>query len=102
METYGSALNVQSHQDAQNLINHIALPPQLPQSADSDTSTINRNLLHLLQDATKSFNHNACPAWTSVSRMLSTMEKTEQAETMRDDLLGTHLTVLESGGEYYL
>ncbi|KAH0276467.1 hypothetical protein KCU91_g3852, partial [Aureobasidium melanogenum] len=97
METYGSALNVQSHQDAQNLINHIALPPQLPQSADSDTSTINRNLLHLLQDATKSFNHNACPAWTSVSRMLSTMEKTEQAETMRDDLLGTHLTVLESG-----
>ncbi|KAG9566451.1 hypothetical protein KCU71_g4050, partial [Aureobasidium melanogenum] len=94
MESYGSALNVQSHQDAQNLINHIALPPQLPQSADSDTSTINRNLLHLLQDATKSFNHNACPAWTSVSRMLSSLDHTEQAKTLRDDLLGANLNAL--------
>ncbi|KAG9764117.1 hypothetical protein KCU73_g1100, partial [Aureobasidium melanogenum] len=97
MGSYGSALSVQSLQDAQDLINHIALPPQLPQSTESDTSTINGNLLRLLQDVTKSFNHRACPAWTSVSKMLTSLDRTEQAKTLRDDLLGAHLTALNSG-----
>ncbi|KAG9514191.1 hypothetical protein KCV07_g8292, partial [Aureobasidium melanogenum] len=97
MTSQGSALSVQSLQDAQDLINHIALPPQLPQSAESDASAINRNLLHLLQDATKSFNHNACPAWTTVSKMLSSLDYTEQAKSLRDDLLSAHLTALSPG-----
>lgn len=102
MGSYGSALSVQSLQDTQDLINHIALPPQLPQSAEPDTTTINRNLLHLLQDVTKSFNHTACPAWTSVSRTLSSLDRTEQAKTLRDDLLGAHLTALKPGGKHYV
>ncbi|KAK6003187.1 hypothetical protein QM012_001032 [Aureobasidium pullulans] len=97
MRTHGSTLNVQDLQDAQNLINHIALPPQLPQSADSETITINSNLLHLLQDVTKNFNHRACTAWTSVSKMLSSLAHTEQAKTLRDDLLGAYLTALSPG-----
>ncbi|KAG9762013.1 hypothetical protein KCU73_g2114, partial [Aureobasidium melanogenum] len=97
MASQGSTLSVQSLQDVQDLINHIALPPQLPQSADSDASTINRNLLHLLQDATKSFDHRPYTAWTSVSKMLSSLDLTEQAKTLRDDLLGVHLTALSSG-----
>lgn len=99
MASQGIAPGAQSLQDAQDLINHIALPPQLPQSADPDTSTINKNLLHLLQDATKSFNCRACPAWASVSKMLSSLDHTEQAKTLRDDLLGSHLTALSPGGK---
>lgn len=102
MTSYGSALSVQSHQDAQNLTNHIALPPQLPQSADADPSTINKNLLRLLQDVTKSFDHKACPAWTPVSRMLSSLDHTEQAKALRDDLLGAHLRALGPGGKQHL
>lgn len=101
MTSQGSALSVQSLQDAQDLINHIALPPQLPQSAESDASAINRNLLHLLQDATKSFHHNACPAWTTVSKMLSSLDYTEQAKSLRDDLLSAHLTALSPGGKQH-
>jgi hypothetical protein len=101
MASQGSTLSVQSLQDVQDLINHIALPPQLPQSADSDASTINRNLLHLLQDATKSFDHRPYTAWTSVSKMLSSLDLTEQAKTLRDDLLGVHLTALSSGGKQH-
>ncbi|KAH0276074.1 hypothetical protein KCU91_g4106, partial [Aureobasidium melanogenum] len=97
MASQGGAPGAQSLQDAQNLINHIALPPQLPQSADLCISNINRNLLHLLQDAVKSLDYRVCTVWSSVSKMLSALEKTEQAETMRDDLLGTHLTALKTG-----
>lgn len=87
--------------DIHNLINHIALPPQLPQSAESDLPSINNNLLHLLQDATQTFKYRGCAAWTHVAKMLSALDKTEQAKSLRDDLLSTHLTALNSGGKCY-
>ncbi|KAI4721480.1 hypothetical protein E4T48_02363 [Aureobasidium sp. EXF-10727] len=94
MASKESALSAQNIQD---LINHIALPPQLPQTAEPDPSTISRNLLRLVQDVTKTFDHRACTAWTSVSKMLAMLDHTEQAETLRDDLLGAHLTALDPG-----
>lgn len=97
----GSNKSAPSKKDLQDLINHIALPPQLPQRAEPDLSTINSNLLHLLQDVTQTFNKRSCAAWTHVSRMLSSLDKTEQARTLRDDLLGAHLTALGPGGKYY-
>jgi hypothetical protein len=87
--------------DVQNLINHVALPPQLPQSEEPDLSTINKNLLRLLLGITQSFNNRGCAAWTSVAKMLTTLDKTEQARALRDDLLGAHLTALNPGGKYY-
>jgi hypothetical protein len=96
----GSKNGALSVHDVHDLINHIALPPQLPQSEDSNPSVINSNLLQLLQDVTKTFDHRTCGAWTFVSRMLSALDKTEQAKTLRDDLLGGSLTALKPGGKY--
>jgi hypothetical protein len=99
MEANNGAFSVA---DIQNLINHVALPPQLPQSEEPDLSSINDNLLRLLQDVTQTFNNRSCAAWTSVSRMLLSVDKTEQAKAVRDDLLSSHLTALKSGGKYYI
>ncbi|KAG9663822.1 hypothetical protein KCU64_g1072, partial [Aureobasidium melanogenum] len=88
MRPNGSALSVQ---DVQNLINHIALPPQLPQTEEPDPSTINKNLLLLLQTTGKTFEYRNCAAWTSVTKMLSTMAKSEKAKTLSDDFLSTHM-----------
>lgn len=97
MEANNAAL---SAADIQNLINHVALPPQLPQKEEPDLSTINNNLLHLLQDVTQTFNSRSCTAWAHVSKMLSSLNNTEQARSLRDDLLGAHLTALNPGGKY--
>jgi len=97
METTHGTL---SAKDIHNLINHVALPPQLPQRAEPDLPRINNNLLHLLQDVTRTFKYRSCAAWTHVSKMLSALDKTEQAKSLRDDLLGAHLTALDSGGKY--
>ena len=94
--TYGTL----SAEDIHNLINHVALPPQLPQSEEPDLPSINNNLLHLLQDVTQTFNNSSCAAWTHVSKMLSALDKTEQAKSLRDNLLGAHLTALDSGSKY--
>ncbi|KAH0338328.1 hypothetical protein KCU81_g7698, partial [Aureobasidium melanogenum] len=88
MRPNGSALGVQ---DVQNLINHIALPPQLPQAEEPDPSTIDKNILLLLQTAGKTFEHRNCAAWTSVTKMLSTLAKTERAKTLSDGFLITHM-----------
>lgn len=90
-----------SKPDIQNLINHVALPPQLPQSAEPDLPSINKNLLRLLQDVAQTFKYRSCAAWTHVSKMLSALDKTEQAKSLRDDLLNTHLTALSPGGKCY-
>lgn len=97
MRPNGSALSVQ---DVQNLINHIALPPQLPQTEEPDPSTINKNLLLLLQTTGKTFEYRNCAAWTSVTKMLSTMAKSEKAKTLSDDFLSTHMEASGPGGEY--
>lgn len=87
--------------DVHNLINHVALPPQLPQGAEPDLPSINNNLLHLLQDATQTFKYRSCAAWTHVSKMLSALDKTEQAKSLRGDLLSTYVNALDSGGKCY-
>ena len=97
MEAANGALHVR---EIHSLINHVALPPQLPQSEEPDLPSINNNLLHLLQDVTQTSKNSSCAAWTHVSKMLSALDKTEQAKSLRDDLLGTHLTALDSGGKY--
>lgn len=98
MGSKNSALGVEH---IHNLINHVALPPQLPQSEEPDLPSINNDLLRLLQDVTQTFNNRSCAAWTSVSKMLSALDKTEQVKTLRDDLLSTLLTALNPGGKYY-
>lgn len=99
MRSTGSALGVQ---DIQNLINHIALPPQLPQTEELDPHTIKRNLLRLIQDVTENFERRNCAAWTAVSKMLSALGKTEQAKSLDDGSLDTHLKGLDAGGEYQI
>jgi hypothetical protein len=96
----GSNSGALSVSDAHDLINHVALPPQLPQTEEPNPSAININLLRLVQDATKTFDHRICPAWTFVSRMLSALDKTEQTKSLRDNLLGGYLTALRPGGKY--
>lgn len=96
METTHGTL---SAEDIHNLINHVALPPQLPQSEESDPSRINSNLVHLLQDAMKTFDRRTSTAWASVSNMLSALDKTEQAKALNDDSLRADLKALNPGGE---
>ncbi|KAH0034044.1 hypothetical protein KCU78_g2340, partial [Aureobasidium melanogenum] len=95
MSSTSSVLEVQ---DVHDLINHITLPPELPQTEDLDPYTINRNLFHLIQDVTETFEHRDSAAWTAVSKMLSALGKTEQAKSLNDDSLGTHLKALNTGG----
>ena len=96
MEATNAALSVG---DVHNLINHVALPPQLPQSEEPDPSRINSNLVHLLQDAMKTFDRRTSAAWASVSKMLSALDKTEQAKALNNDSLRADLKALNPGGE---
>jgi hypothetical protein len=86
--------------DVLDLINHVILPPQLPQVEEPDPSRINNNLVQLLQDVTRTFDQRTCAAWASVSKMLSTLGKTEQARALNDDSLSADLKALNTGGEY--
>ncbi|THY36728.1 hypothetical protein D6D01_00185 [Aureobasidium pullulans] len=86
-----------SAQDLRDLTNHIALPPQLPQSEDPDRCTINKNLLHLLQDVTEIRDRHTSGAWNSVTKMLRALDESEQAGILRDDMLDTHLSALGTG-----
>ncbi|KEQ74499.1 hypothetical protein M436DRAFT_34467, partial [Aureobasidium namibiae CBS 147.97] len=83
--------------DLQDLINHVALPPQLPQSEEPDPSRINGNLMKLLQDVAETFDLRTCAAWASVSKMLSALDKTEQAKALNDVSLRADLKALKSG-----
>jgi hypothetical protein len=96
MESDNSAPSVQ---DLQNLINHVALPPQLPQTEEPDPSRIDKSLLHLLRDAMNTFDLRSSVAWTSVSKMLSMLDKTEQARALNNDSLTANLRGLNAGGE---
>jgi hypothetical protein len=95
----GSNIDALSVKDLQDLINHVVLPPQLPQSEELDPSRIHSNLVNLLQHAVKTFDHRTHAAWTSVFKMLSALEKTEQARALNDDLLGAALKALNTGGQ---
>jgi hypothetical protein len=97
--TMGSNTSALSVQDLHTLINHVALPPQLPQTEEPDPSRIDKSLLHLLRDAMNTFDLRSSAAWTSVSKMLSTLDKTEQARALNDDSLGARLKDLDAGGE---
>ena len=80
--------------DAQNLydlVNHIVLPPRLPQSADIKPEIIEQNLLHLVRDVLPAMESGTCPAWTDIARMLSKLDLVKNANgldsnTLRADL----------------
>jgi hypothetical protein len=96
MGANSSALSVE---DVHSLINHIALPPQLPQTEELDPSRIDRNLIHLLQGVLKIFDLRGQAAWLSVSKMLSTLDKTEQARALNINSPGADLQALNAGGK---
>ena len=97
----GSNNSALSEKDLQILINHIALPPQLPQTEEPDPCRINSNLVKLLQDVARTFDLRTCAAWASVSKMLSALDKTEQAKALNDESLRADLEALNAGGEYH-
>ena len=84
--------------DLSGLVNHIVLPPKLPQSEDLDSATINRNLLYLLQDVTAMLSSRIGPVLKPVIKMLSALLTTEQTDKLRDGLLQAQLSALETGG----
>ncbi|KAG9568088.1 hypothetical protein KCU71_g3382, partial [Aureobasidium melanogenum] len=81
----------------QDLINHIVLPPKLPQSEDTDPIGIRRDLLRLLQDVVKTFDHCTDAAWISVSKMLSTLGQIEQGKHLQNDSLSAQFKALGIG-----
>lgn len=90
-----------SARNVQDLINHIVLPPKLPQCEDTDPIGIRRDLLGLLQNVVKTFDHCTCAAWISVSKMLSTLGQTEQGKHLQKDPLSARFKALDYGGKYH-
>jgi hypothetical protein len=101
MRSDNGAFSDEDVQNLQNLINHIVLPPQLPQKEESDPLKINSDLVHLLRDVTKTFDQRTSAAWISVIKMLSTLDRTEQTSALNDESLGADLKGLKAGGQYY-
>ena len=87
-----------SADDLANLVNHIVLPPKLPQREDLDSATVNRNLLLLLQDVTATLASRVGAVLEPVTKMLSALDAAEQTDKSRDGLLQAQLSALKAGG----
>lgn len=87
-----------SADDLANLVNHIVLPPKLPQREDLDLAAVNRNLLCLLQDVTAALTSRVGAVLKPVTKMLSALDATGQTDKLRDGLLQAQLSALEVGG----
>ena len=89
--------------DAQNLydlVNHIVLPPRLPQSADIKPEIIEQNLLHLVRDVLPAMESGTCPAWTDIARMLSKLDLVKNANGLDSNTLRADLATLAPDGLY--
>lgn len=82
------------------LINHVALPPQLPQRADEYPGVLQKNLLCLVQGVIPSVNHEAHETWRAIASMLTALGDVMIAEHIDPVKLLSQISALSPGSMY--
>lgn len=91
-----------SEEDISYLLNHVFLPPKLPQRDDNDKDT-DRNvaLCRLVSDASREFSkflpQSQQRQWSTVSRMVRNL--LEATRVLDKDVLVTNISTLVYGGQ---
>ena len=85
-----------------DLINHIVLPPKLPQKADEKPEVIERNLLGLVQHVVSVMDSVICSAWTDIATMLRKLDNIKRLYALDSSVLEHELSALSPGGMYFL
>lgn len=86
------------------IINHIVLPPKLPQSEDVNLTDIEDALLRLARRVALTLPTTLSTkdrfTWQPVVGMLSDWSEIKQGGDMRDDILISKLSKMSPGGSY--
>lgn len=93
-------------QDLEYIINHVVLPPRLPQEAEStvDTASAEQSLLDLVLSTVRHFLPRCAPGlrapWLVVEEMLLRWIATKPHGDMLEQLLEQAIARLKPGGEF--
>lgn len=90
--------------DLSAVINHVVLPPQLPQQEDGDQYSVEDDLVHLTDDVAQrmlpSLPLEHHPSWQSVLKMLYKLKSVKHGTGLRSDVLEAHLTSMKPSGTF--
>jgi hypothetical protein len=82
-----------------SLINHIALPPKLPQTEERDTPGIEKSLLRLTENVLSEYDNRSSAAWKAVSKMLRQSSGVRSGSGLDAEQLDTALLNMELDGK---
>ncbi|KAI5201355.1 hypothetical protein E4T39_05203 [Aureobasidium subglaciale] len=88
-----------SLEDVTDLVNHIALPPNLPTSQDRQPAVTEQNLLLLAQTAINSMESVSPQVWSPISDMLVKLHSMKQMTGFDHDLLSQDLASMQPDAE---
>lgn len=81
-----------------SLINHIALPPKLPQTEERDTPGIEKSLLRLTKNVLSEYDNRSLAAWKAVSQMLRQSSSVRSGSGLDAEQLDTALSNMDIDG----
>jgi hypothetical protein len=88
------------------IINHVFLPPKLPQEAEADLGERNPTLLRVVRDIAKSYHerrgHDRDDQWTPAVKMLTTLGQLENNNSLDPTAFRKSVRHMESGGRLIL
>lgn len=86
------------------IINHVFLPPKLPQATETHTETKNSTLLKLLQHVAETYYQNTTGSeslqWTPIIQMLTTLCSLENGSSLPTELFRNAMVRMKTGGKY--
>jgi uncharacterized protein (DUF608 family) len=85
-----------------DLVNHVVLPPRLPQCEDANPASLEKNLLHLARCVTATYTSSldsfTQTAWKPVVTMLGDWTEIKQGSDLRNDVMVSKLASLKPAG----
>lgn len=91
-------------EELEYIINHVFLPPKLPQKAEDYTDAKNSTLLKLLQHVAETYLQNGTDSerlqWALIIRMLTNLRSLENGSSLPNKEFRDAIVGMKTGGNY--